>query len=166
MDFTPVVFNYEKSFLPETRPLSTRAKQLAEFVVLYTPWQMAADIIENLEGQPALTFVENCPTDWEQTVVPCAELGEYAVIARQERLGTDWFVGAVNNENPRQITLSLDFLEEGAVYDAFIYEDGPGAHYMDNPYVMTIRQIKVTSADVIDLNLAASGGAAIRLERR
>lgn len=166
MDFTPVVFNYEKSFLPDTRPLSTRAKQLAEFVVLYTPWQMAADIIENLEGQPALTFVENCPTDWEQTVVPCADLGEYAVIARQERKGTDWFVGAVNNENPRQISLSLDFLEEGAVYDAFVYEDGPDAHYLENPYAMAFRQLKVTSADVLDLKLAASGGAAIRLERR
>lgn len=166
MDFTPVVFNYEKSFLPETRPLSTRAKQLGEFVVLYTPWQMAADIIENLEGQPALTFVENCPTDWEKTVVPCAELGEYTVIARQEREGDDWFLGAVNNEKERELNIELDFLEPGASYDAFIYEDGPSAHYLDNPYEMTIRQMKVCSEDVLVLKLASSGGAAIRFEKR
>ena len=163
-DFTPAIFNFSE-IVKGTHPHSTLAKQLGEFVVIYSPLQMAADAIENYEGQPALTFIESCPTTWSQTVVPHGEIGKYITIARKERGGDRWFVGSITNEEARTLSLSLDFLDEGATYRAVIYEDGPEADYEKNPYSMTIRQVEVTGKDSLVLNLARSGGAAIRIEK-
>ena len=126
---------------------------------------MAADAIENYEGQPALTFIESCPTTWSQTLVPHGEIGKYITIARKERGGDRWFVGSITNEEARTLTLALDFLDEGATYRAIIYGDGPDADFESNPYSMTIRQVEVTRKDSLVLNLARSGGAAIRIEK-
>lgn len=163
MDFTPGIFNFDNKAMPGTHPQTTLAKQLAEYVVIYSPLQMAADMIENYEYHPALTFIESCPTDWETTVVPVAEIGHHVTIARKERGGDNWFIGSVTDENPRTIPLGLGFLDPDASYRMTIYEDGPGANYSSNPYPLAIRQETVTSTSEITLNLAPGGGAAIRL---
>lgn len=163
-DFTPAIFNFSE-IVPGTHPHSTLAKQLGEFVVIYSPLQMAADAIENYEGQPALSFIESCPTTWSRTLVPNGEIGKYITIARKERGGDSWFIGSITNEEARSLEVSLDFLDEGATYRAIIYEDGPEADFELNPYEMTIRQIAVTKADTLHLRLARSGGAAVRIEK-
>ena len=164
MDFTPAIFDYSDEVVPGTRPQSTLAKQLAEFVVLYSPLQMAADAIESYENHPALSFIESCPTTWRRTVVPNGEIGHYVTIAREARDGSGcWFIGSLTDETARTLTLPLHFLEPGKRYRAIIYEDGPGADYRDNPMSLAIRQVEVTAADTLTLRLARSGGAAIRL---
>ena len=163
-DFTPAIFNFSE-IVKGTHPHSTLAKQLGEFVVIYSPLQMAADAIENYEGQPALSFIENCPTTWSKTLVPNGEIGKYITIARKARHGDSWFIGSITNEEARNIDIALDFLDEGAAYRAMIYEDGPEADYERNPYEMTIRQINVAKGDTLHLRLARSGGAAIRIEK-
>lgn len=163
-DFTPAIFNFSE-IVKGTHPHSTLAKQLGEFVVIYSPLQMAADAIENYEGQPALSFIENCPTTWSKTLVPNGEIGKYITIARKARHGDSWFIGSITNEEARNIDVALDFLDEGAAYRAMIYEDGPEADYERNPYEMTIRQINVAKGDTLHLRLARSGGAAIRIEK-
>ena len=163
-DFTPAIFNFSE-VVPGTHPHSTLAKQLGEFVVIYSPLQMAADAIENYEGQPALTFIESCPTTWSKTLVPHGEIGKYVTVARKERGGDNWWVGSITNEEARTLVLQLDFLDEGATYRAVIYEDGPTADFERNPYEMTIRQQEVTCQSTLTLRLARSGGAGIRIER-
>ena len=164
-DFTPAIFNFSE-IVPGTHPHSTLAKQLGEFVVIYSPLQMAADAIENYEEQPALSFIESCPTTWSKTLVPNGEIGQYITVARKERgEGGRWFIGSITNETARQIALPLSFLDADTSYRAIIYEDGPQADYETNPYVMTIRQIEVNSRSVLQLNLARSGGAAVRIEK-
>ena len=164
VDFTPSIFNFSE-VVKGTRPHSTLAKQLAEFVVLYSPLQMAADAIENYEGQPALTFIESCPTTWSKTIIPNGEIGQYITVCRKERDGNRWFIGSITNAESRTIDVKLDFLDKGAVYRAVIYEDGADADYESNPYPMQIRQIEVKANDTLHLKLARSGGAAIRIEK-
>ena len=163
-DFTPAIFNFSE-IVKGTHPHSTLAKQLGEFVVIYSPLQMAADAIENYEGHPALSFIETCPTTWSKTLVPNGEIGKYITIARKARHGDSWFIGSITNEEARNIDVALDFLDEGATYRAMIYEDGLEADYEQNPYEMTIRQINVVKGDTLHLRLARSGGAAIRIEK-
>ena len=163
-DFTPAIFNFSE-VVKGTHPHSTLAKQLGEFVVIYSPLQMAADAIENYEGQPALTFIESCPTTWGKTLVPHAEIGKYVTVARKQRDGDSWFVGSITNEEARELDLKLDFLDGDKQYRAIIYEDGPGADFETNPYPMTIRQEQVTNASTLKLKLARSGGAAIRISK-
>ncbi len=163
IDFTPAIFNFSE-VVEGTHPHSTLAKQLGEFVVIYSPLQMAADEIENYEGQPAFTFIESCPTNWSRTVVPNGEIGKYITVCRKERGGDRWFVGSITNGDARQIELPLSFLDPSRSYRAIIYEDGPDADYETNPYAMSIRQIPVDASTVLRLNLARSGGAAIRIE--
>ena len=163
-DFTPAIFNFSE-VVKGTHPHSTLAKQLGEFVVIYSPLQMAADAIENYEGQPALTFIESCPTTWSKTLVPYGEIGKYVTVARKERGGDNWWVGSITNEEARTLELRLDFLDEGATYRAVIYEDGPTADFERNPYEMTIRQQEVTCQSTLTLRLTRSGGAGIRIER-
>jgi len=163
-DFTPAIFNFSE-VVKGTHPHSTLAKQLGVFVVIYSPLQMAADAIENYEGQPALTFIESCPTTWSKTLVPHGEIGKYVTVARKERGGDNWWVGSITNEEARTLELRLDFLDEGATYRAVIYEDGPTADFERNPYEMTIRQQEVTCQSTLTLRLARSGGAGIRIER-
>jgi len=173
-DFTPAIFNFSE-IIEGTHPHSTLAKQLGEFVVIYSPLQMAADAIENYEGHPGLSFIESCPTTWRKTLLLNGEIGRFITVARQERAfyregmqqngGDRWFVASITNEEAREIDITLDFLDEGSIYRAVIYEDGPGADYELNPYALSIRQLEVTCKDKIHLNLVRSGGAAIRIEK-
>lgn len=166
MDFTPAIFSFENPVFPNTRPQTTLAKQLAEFVVLYSPLQMAADMIENYENNPAFEFVTSCPTNWSKTVVPHAEIGEYVTIARKDRESENWYVGSITNADNRKLSLSLDFLDKGATYHAKIFKDGKDADWKTNSYVLDIEELEVNSEGVIDLNLATSGGTAIILTKK
>lgn len=162
MDYTPGIVNMRNRVNPDSHPRTTIAKQLAEYVVLFSPGHMAADMIENYEGNPALSFIETVGTNWERTIVPHAEIGKYVTIAREEVGTGNWFIGSMTDETPRNLDLKLDFLGSGH-YRAYIYEDAPGADGIKNPYPMTTREIDVTSKDTIPLHLAVSGGAAIRI---
>ena len=162
-DFTPAIFNQSEEVVPGTHPHSTIAKQLAEFVVLFSPLQMAADAIENYEGHPALSFIESCPTTWSKTVVPHAKIGEYITVARKQRDGDGWWIGSMTDANARTLSLPLDFLDSGRRYVAWIYCDGADADYESNPYSLSTNRIEVDANTVLTLRLARSGGAAIRI---
>ena len=163
MDFTPGIMEYSNDSVPGTRPQTTLAHQLAEYVVIYSPGHMAADQIENYEHQPAFKFIEEVPTDWQRTLVPHAAMGKYVTCVRQERGTDNWYVGSVTDATARDLDLSLDFLDQGTRYEAIIYEDGPGADYRDNPYPMTIRRVAVDRGTTLRLHLAPGGGVAIQI---
>ena len=163
MEFTPGIFEYRNDSVPGTRPQTTLAHQLAEYVVIYSPGHMAADQIENYEHQPAFKFIEDVPTNWERTLVPHAAMGQYVTYVRQERGTDNWYVGSVTDDQARDLALSLDFLSPGKRYQAIIYEDGPDADYRDNPYPMTIRRVAVDRGTTLRLHLAPGGGVAIQI---
>lgn len=164
MDFTPGIFNFTNKAVPTTHPQTTLAKQLSEYILLYSPWQMAADMIENYENQPALSFIESVPADWEKTLVLNAEIGKYLTIARKDKASDNWFIGSATDAEARNLTIDLEFLDEGREYMAEIYADGEGADYSTNPYPISYNRVKVTKSSQLTLKLAPSGGAAIRIK--
>lgn len=166
MDYTPNVFCHTNTLVAETHPGTTTAGELALNVILFSPLQMAADMIENYENLPAFEFVTACPTTWAQTVVPEAEIGHYVTMARKERDGDRWFLGAHTNEHARVTHISLDFLDKGVTYCARIFADGEKADYKDNPYPVDITEQTVTADDVLQLPLASGGGAAVIFEKK
>jgi alpha-glucosidase len=169
MDYTPGIFDIlERSSgharqPSESRVRTTLAKQLALYVVLYSPLQMAADLIENYEHQPAFQFIRDVAVDWDTTRVLGARIGDYVVVARRERGGQAWFVGAITDEEGRTLDVPLSFLTPGRRYVAEIYADGPDANWLDNPLPVTITRRTVSSATRLRLVLAPGGGQAIRI---
>lgn len=166
LDFTPGIFRIEGRVHPQTYPHTTLAKQLAAYVVIYAPWQMAADEIENYAGQPAFTFIEQVPTNWQQSRVLMAKIGRYVVTARKERGGENWYVGGMTNEEARDLEVKFDFLDPDARYMAVIYRDGPDAAMDTNPYPMTIDRRMVDAKTVLPIHLAKGGGFAIQLVKQ
>lgn len=167
MDFTAGTFDMSFNGLGDdtNRPQTTLAKQLALFVVIYSPIQMASDLPRNYEANlPAFQFIQDVPTDWEKSVAVAGEIGEYVAFARQERDGQDWYLGAVTDENARELALKLDFLTPGKRYQAQIYRDGDKAEWKNNPYELVIEEKTVTANDILKVNLATSGGVAIRFK--
>lgn len=164
MDFTPGIFNLTFDGPDgENRVQTTLAKQLALYVVLYSPIQMAADLPENYEAHPdAFQFIKDVPTDWEQSVALQGEVGDFVVFARQDRRSPDWYLGAVGDENARDLSIPLDFLAAGETYAAQIYRDADDADWETNPHAYTIEMRDVTADTVLKLRLAPGGGAAIR----
>ena len=154
MDFTPGIFNFTNKVLPDTHPQTTLAKQLAEYVLLYSPWQMAADMIENYEHQPAFSFIESVPTDWDKTVVVNAKIGNYITIARKDKASDDWYVGSATDVDARDLSIDLSFLDKDREYMAEVYADGPGADFRSNPYPLMYQRVKVTNASSLRLHLA------------
>lgn len=165
MDFTPGTFNYTNTAVPNTRPNTTIAKQLALAVVIYSPVVMSSDKIENYEGRPEFEFLKTCPTNWSKTVVPEAKIGEYVTIARKDRNSENWYIGAITNANAHTSELDCSFLDKGAKYKAKIFADGEGADWKTNPYPVAISEITIDSNSKIPLNLAKGGGAAIILKK-
>lgn len=166
MDFTPGIFDLTFGKTDLTRRVqSTLATQLAEYVVLYSPVQMAADLPENYEKHlDAFQFIRDVPTDWEVSRTLQAEIGDFVVVARQQRGGSDWFLGAITDETARTLSQPLDFLTPGKRYEAQIYADAPDADYRTNPGAYRIGKRIVTSTDALSLSLAPGGGAAIRFK--
>jgi alpha-glucosidase len=169
MDFTPGIFDIlERSSGHARRPdeprvRTTLAKQLALYVVLYSPLQMAADLPENYERQPAFQFIRDVAVDWDTTRVLAGRIGDYVAVARRERGGQSWFVGAITDEEARTLDLPLSFLTPGRRYVAEIYADGPNANWLDNPLPVAITRRPVTSATRLRVVLAPGGGQAIRI---
>ena len=172
MDFTPGIFDMSFNGLGDdtNRPQTTLAKQLALYVVLYSPIQMAADLPKNYLAKPdAFQFIQDVPTDWQQSVALDGEVGDFIVFARKERKsakysGNDWYLGAVTDEKARTIEVKLDFLEQGKKFEAQIYKDGKNAEWKNNPYDLAIEKLIVTTNDKLTLKLATSGGTAIRFK--
>ncbi|MGO2374101.1 glycoside hydrolase family 97 protein [Pseudoalteromonas sp. KG3] len=172
MDFTPGIFDMSFNGLgaDTNRPQTTLAKQLALYVVMYSPIQMAADLPRNYLAKPdAFQFIQDVPTDWQQSIALDGEVGDFVVFARKERKrdgysGNDWYLGAVTDGQARTLEVKLDFLDKGKKFAAQIYRDGDKAEWKNNPYDLTIETRVVTAADKLTLNLATSGGTAIRFK--
>lgn len=170
MDFTPGIFDLlikRPTGTPRTpeqpRPRSTLAKQLALYVVLYSPLQMAADLIENYRGQPAFQFIRDVAVDWDTTRVLAGRIGDDVAVARKTKGKDEWFVGAITDEEARTLELPLSFLPAGRRYVAQIYADAPTASWRDNPEAIRISSRLVTSATRLHVVLAPGGGQAIRI---
>lgn len=164
MDFTPGAFELTLPSRPNNQVNTTLAKQLALYVVIYSPVQMASDLPEHYEQHlDAFQFIKDVPVDWETTRALGGEIGEYAAIARKDRHSKNWFIGALTNEKARNLKLTLDFLDAGKKYRARIYQDGKTAHYATNPGSYEIKEVDVVLGDELTLPLAAGGGAAVSL---
>jgi alpha-glucosidase len=169
MDFTPGIFDILRTKTgpartnEDARVRTTLAKQLALYVVIYSPLQMAADLPENYEHQPAFQFIRDVAVDWDTTRVLAGKIGDYVVVARRERAGPSWFIGAITDEEARTFDVPLSFLTPGRRYVAEIYADGPGANWLTNPLPITISRRPVTAATRLHIALARGGGQAIRI---
>ena len=160
MDFTPGVLSLQGRGQPLQ---STLARQLALYVVLYSPIHMAADLPENYEQHmDAFQFIRDVAVDWQDTRVLNGEVGDYATIVRKDRNSEDWYLGSVTDETARTLKVSLSFLSPRRKYVAEIYRDGDGAHYKDKPFAFARETRQVTSVDTLTLWLGAGGGQAIR----
>lgn len=163
MDFTPGIFDLMIPSKPDNRVNTTLARQLAHYVILYSPLHMAADLPENYEKHlDMFQFILDVPTDWEDTKVLHSEIGDYITVVRKDRNSGDWYLGSATDENGRILDAPLSFLEKGVVYTAQIYRDGEDAGWETNPYEYVIEEKEVTNGDVLKLRLAPGGGTAVR----
>ncbi|KYG77727.1 alpha-glucosidase [Roseivirga spongicola] len=165
IDYTPGLFKLnlneykEGAYVP-----TTLAHQLAEYVVVYSPVQMAPDLIEHYEGEAAFQFIKDVPTDWDASKVLAAEIGEYIVMARLGKNEFDWYLGGLTDENARELEVSLDFLQNGAQYEAQIYKDAADADFETNQAAYEIEKRIVTKKDKLTLKMARGGGVAVRFK--
>lgn len=170
MDYTPGIFETRmNTYDPQKKEIiqSTVANQLALYVTMYSPLQMAADLPENYEKRlDAFQFIRDVPVDWSETRVLNAEIGDFLTVARRERGKKNWFIGSITDETARSLDITLDFLQAGKKYEATIYADGKNAHYQDNPYPVEIRKVQVTKGSKLALKLAAGGGCAVAIREK
>ena len=168
MDFTPGIFRMDMStFVPgsQDRKLATVANQLALYVTMYSPLQMAADMPEHYaEKMDAFQFIKDVPADWSESIYLDAEPQDYIVAARRAKGGDSWWIGGITDEDARDYELALDFLEPDRTYTATIYADAPDADYLTNPeaYVITTQEVK--KGDKLPMHMAPGGGFAIAIK--
>lgn len=165
MDFTPGIFDLETKQGYGRKVHSTLAKQLSYYVTIYSPIQMLADLPENYKDHPAFTFLQEVPTDWEDTKVLNGEIGEYVTIARKDRHSDDWFLGSMTNEKNRSFSFDLSFLTKGVDYMAEVYSDASGTTWENNPMGVAISKLKVNSETKFPAELGAGGGMAIHFRK-
>jgi len=163
IDFTPGVFEIGLPTKPNNQINTTLAQQLALYVVIYSPVQMACDLPENYDGKPALQFIRDVGVDWDRTELLNGEVGDFVTIARQERGTGNWFLGSITDEQAREIAITFDFLDEGKTYKASVYKDGADAHFRTNPTSIEIEQMEIKKGDSKTFHLAEGGGLAISL---
>ena len=163
-DYTPGILQLiYKEYKPNNRVNGTIAKELALYIVIYSPLQMAADLPENYEKhREAFQFILDVVTDWEDTKILNGEIGEYITTVRKDRNSEDWYLGSITNEDGRTLEAHLTFLDPGKKYIAEIYADGPNANWKTNPYSLDIYKKLVDSNTILNLKLAPGGGQAIR----
>ncbi|MBE6188009.1 MAG: glycoside hydrolase family 97 protein [Rikenellaceae bacterium] len=169
MDYTPGLFEMEVSKLNpnnHSHVNATICNQLALYLTLYSPLQMAADTPENYERfMDAFQFIKDVAVDWSDSRYIEAEVGEYITVARKAKYSGEWFLGSVAGYDARTSTVALDFLEPNQVYVAKIYADAADAHYKTNPQAYTIREVRCTSKSVLKQNVAAGGGYAVSFRK-
>jgi len=167
MDYTPGIFDI-KGYAPgvaDRQIHTTLAKQLALYVTLYSPLQMAADYPENYEARKdAFQFIKDVPVDWDDTKIIEAEPGDYITIARKEKNASNWFIGAITDENNRASSIPLSFLDNGTKYVATIYADAADADWKTNPGAYKIEQFLVDNKTQLKLKLVNGGGAAVSIK--
>ena len=173
LDYTPGIFDVEcKRYIDYRKNIGLRdnlnrrvhttlAKQLALYVVLYSPLQMAADFPENYEDHPAFQFIKDVPVDWDETRILDAKIGDYVVIARRNH--EEWFVGAITDENRRDLELKFDFLEADRQYVVHIYSDGINTDWKNNPADFEIAHYLIEQDEVFPITLPAGGGTALHI---
>ncbi len=170
MDFTPGLFHFKlNQFVPArtTEVRTTLAKQLALYVTMYSPLQMAGDLPENYRQYPdAFQFIVDVPVDWQDTRILDAEPGDYIIIARKDKASEDWYIGGITDEQERKSELNLDFLSRGISYTATIYKDGKDAHWNHSPESYIIESRKIKPGAVLKIPMAAGGGFAIRIKAK
>lgn len=171
VDYNPGIFN--PLWAPErvsdspffgtapTRVHSTRARQLALYVILLSGVQMVTDVPENYEGQPEIAFIEDVPVTWDETRVIHGEIGRYITVAR--RSGDEWYLGSATDETPRVLDIPLDFLDPGTDYVAETYTDAGDTDFDDAPDRVYMRDVLVTADDMLVATMEAGGGQAVRL---
>ncbi|RKS15687.1 glycoside hydrolase family 97 protein [Flavobacterium sp. 120] len=167
MDYTPGIFEMDLSKLNRdnnSHVNSTIANQLALYVTMYSPLQMAADLTENYDRFPdAFQFIKDVAVDWSDSKYLEAEPGQYVTVARKAKVTNNWFIGNVNGDNSRTSTIKFDFLEKGKKYVATIYADAKDAHYKTNPQAYTIRKMTVTNKSKLAQLSVSGGGYAISI---
>lgn len=167
MDYTPGIFQIRVSAYDPKKTEqvhTTLAKQLALYVTMYSPLQMAADLPENYEAKPdAFQFIRDVAVDWDDTKVLQAEPGDYLVIARKEKGAANWFLGGITDEQARKFTQPLSFLDAGKTYVATIYRDDAKSSWNGDPMSYVIEKFLVDAKTLLQLNLAPGGGVAISL---
>jgi len=167
MDYTPGIFKIKMSHYDPNKKEqvhTTLAKQLALYVTMYSPLQMAADLPENYEAKPdAFQFIKDVAVDWDDTRLLDAEPGDYIITARKGKGSDNWFIGAITDEMGRNFIIQPDFLDAGKKYLAVIYRDADDTHWQNNPETYAIEQFIVDSKTKLRLRLAPGGGTAIRL---
>ncbi len=167
MDYTPGIFKIKmNSYWPDSKNQvhTTLCKQLALYVTMYSPVQMAADIIDNYaEKMDAFQFIKDVAVDWDKTIYLSAEPGDFVSIARKAKNTNNWFVGCITDENARKQTIDCRFLEKGKTYTATIYADGADASWDNKPESYKISRKKITSKSKIPVQLASGGGCAISI---
>ena len=165
IDYTPGIFNLLQGLRPGIdRVHTTLAKQLALYVVLYSPLQMLADVPGAYKEHRAMRFLQLVPVDWETSLVPHAVIGSYLTVVRRDRHSDDWYVGSITNEKERTLELALDFLPSGQKFCAEIFRDSTASHWQDNPLAWEYEQRKdLQAGEKITLRLAPGGGQALRI---
>ncbi len=167
MDYTPGIFDTKLEFMgdmPHGQVQTTLVKQLALYVTLYSPLQMAADLVENYEKHmDAFQFIKDVAVDWDDSKYLEAEPGDYITVARKAKGTNNWFVGGITDENARTAGFTLDFLEPGKQYVATLYADGKDADYKENPTSYQIKKGIVTCKTKMSVKEARSGGFALSL---
>ena len=163
IDLSNLYFSRTKQKMKKQRVSSTLAKQLALYIVIYSPLQMASDFIENYMDVPAFNFIKDVPVNWDTTVVLNGEIGEFVTIARQEKNSKDWYIGSITNEDERVFYINLDFLNDGK-YKATIYSDNEFSDWHTNPLEYDIKDTFYTNSNTHSIRLAKGGGQAIKLE--
>ena len=170
IDYTPGIFDITfEEYSDGEQVNSTVANQLALYVVLYSPMQMAADLPDNYvsddgDFHPMFQFIRDVAVNWDSSDVLDAQIGDYVVTVRKEKDSNNWFLGAVTDEEERTVEVSLNFLDSDKTYKARIYKDGKNAHWKENPTSYEINTKEVDSNTVIDLWMAPGGGTAISFE--
>lgn len=161
LDYTPGLFNLSGT---SRKVHSTLAKQLAFYVTMYSPLQMVADLPEHYQHHlDAFQFIKDVPTNWETTIPLDGVIGDFYTVARKERIGDDWFVGGVSDENERTVDINLSFLDPHQTYKAVIYRDGDDAHWDTKPESYTIDTQTVGNTDSVTVRMAAGGGFAMHI---
>lgn len=168
IDFTPGIFNIKfNEYKKDNQVNTTLAHQLALYAVIYSPVQMAADLVEHYEANPKpLQFIKDVGVDWSETKVLNGEVGDFVTIVRKERKTDNWFLGSITDENAREIEVDFNFLDDNITYEAIIYKDGKNAHWNNNPLDISIESIEIKKESKLKFQLAAGGGLAISIKKK